>query len=89
MSTSQHLMPVSDFPARARRHRWDPHNVKSIAACDSPDGNDRTERTCEICKIVKITVHYPSGYPAREWRTADGKPWWGGATPPCVDKVTA
>jgi hypothetical protein len=57
------------------RHSWNSTDPKSIAACDSLDGNDRTEKTCAACGLVKITVHPPRGLPWREWRTKAGKGW--------------
>ena len=69
------------------RHTWpdegDP-GFHRIPACESPDGNDRTEKTCAKCSLVKITVHGPQGFPWREWRTKEGKPWHGDSTPPCL-----
>jgi hypothetical protein len=67
------------------RHSWNSTDPKSIAACDSLDGNDRTEKTCAACGLVKITVHPPRGLPWREWRTKAGKGWVGDSTPPCID----
>lgn len=74
-------------PARSHNHEWDHENEKRLAACEFKDGNARTEKTCRHCGMVKITIHYPVGFPGREWRTKDGKRWWGQATPPCNQKV--
>lgn len=73
-------------PQIERRHRWPSESERRIPACETSDGNDRTEKTCPHCGLVQITVHYPQGFPKREWRTADGKPWWGDATPPCLER---
>jgi hypothetical protein len=70
-----------------RRHRWPNAGDEGYRSLDGHmyvDGNDRTERSCQICGLIKITVHPPQGFPWREWRTKDGKPWVGYLTPPCA-----
>lgn len=71
----------------AHNHRWDNANEKRVLPDESKDGLERCERVCLNCGMTKITVHYPQGWPKREWRTHDGKPWWGSSTPPCVQRV--
>lgn len=71
-------------PAAERRHRWPPESERRLHGSQFPDGCDRTEKTCPLCGLVKVTVHAPHDFPWREWRTRDGKPWTGDATPPCL-----
>ena len=85
--TAPDLMPALEFPVKARRHSWNLDTAKHLAAVDCKDGNGRTERTCKNCQMVRITVHYPHGFPGKEWRTRDGKLWHGQMTPPCLEVV--
>lgn len=79
---------VAELPQRdtGRRHRW---GAPVAVIGDTHSGCQETHRTCELCRLVKITVHPPQGNPWRAWRTADGNPWQGDATPPCLDRVGA
>ena len=86
--TTTDLMPPLEFPAKPRsRHSWNLDTIKHLAATEFADGNGRTERTCQHCGMVRITVHYPQGFPGKEWRTRDGKVWQGQMTPPCLEVV--
>lgn len=78
MNAPAALPKVSPLP---RRHKWgDGVRVGERL--------DHTERTCALCGMVKITVHPPQGFPWREWRTREGKPWQDENTPPCLNTET-
>lgn len=86
-ATINRIQPKKDSNRESRNHSWDPEKTKKILACDSPDGNERTERTCKNCDLVKITIHYPHGFPGREWRHPSGGKIALSRTPPCVEPV--
>jgi hypothetical protein len=66
-----------------RRHEWDRHTERHLAASDATDGHQRHERVCIRCGATMITVIPLNGEPWNAWRLNDGRTWTGKGRLPC------